>query len=95
MEVLDDDHLLVITASGKIIRMTVDGISRIGRATQGVRVIQLSDDDVVSSAIRTAEDEEPMAPATDGVVDAAADGSAEPPDASPDAGGETPEEPSD
>jgi len=95
MEVLDDDHLLVITASGKIIRMNVDGISRIGRATQGVRVIQLSDDDVVSSAIRTAEDEEPTAPATDGLVNAAADGPAEPAEASPDAGGETPEEPSD
>jgi DNA gyrase subunit A len=66
MEVTDEDHLLVITASGKIIRMNVEGISRIGRATQGVRVIQLSDDDIVSSAIRTAEDEEPTAPAADG-----------------------------
>jgi DNA gyrase subunit A len=39
--------------------MNVAGISRIGRATQGVRVIQTSDDDEVVSAIRTAEGDEP------------------------------------
>ena len=58
MAVNDDDQQLLITASGKIIRMAVDGISKIGRATQGVRVIQTDDDDQVVSAIRTAEAEE-------------------------------------
>jgi len=58
LEVTDDDHLLIITANGKIIRMNVAGISRIGRATQGVRVIQLDEDDVVVSAIRAAETEQ-------------------------------------
>ena len=58
MAVNDDDQLLLITASGKIIRMAVDGISKIGRATQGVRVIQTAEDDQVVSAIRTAEAEE-------------------------------------
>jgi DNA gyrase subunit A len=57
MAVAEDDNLLMITASGKIIRMSVVGISRIGRATQGVRVIQTADEDVVVSAIRTAEDD--------------------------------------
>jgi DNA gyrase subunit A len=61
MEVGADDQLLVITASGKIIRMDVAGISRIGRATQGVRVIQTDEDDWVVSAIRTAEAEEGQA----------------------------------
>jgi len=55
MEVAGGDEILVITAHGKIIRMSVDGISSIGRATQGVRVIQTDDDDHVVSAIRTAE----------------------------------------
>jgi len=55
MEVAPDDQLLAITTNGKIIRVAVDGISRIGRATQGVRVIQLDESDVVVSAIRTAE----------------------------------------
>jgi DNA gyrase subunit A len=55
MEVADGDEILVITANGKIIRMSVNGISRIGRATQGVRVIQTEEADNVVSAIRTAE----------------------------------------
>ena len=58
MAVNDDDQLLLITASGKIIRMAVDGISKIGRATQGVRVIKTAQADQVVSAIRTAEAEE-------------------------------------
>jgi len=57
MAVAEDDHVLVITAQGKIIRVDTAGISRIGRATQGVRIIQLDDGDEVVSAIRTAEDE--------------------------------------
>jgi len=57
MGVNDDDQLLLVTASGKIIRMSVDGISKIGRATQGVKVIQTAADDQVVSAIRTAEAE--------------------------------------
>jgi DNA gyrase subunit A len=70
MEVAEDDQLLIITAQGKIIRMDVAGISRIGRATQGVRLIQLEPEDRVVSAIRTAEREEegkssPLATAPD------------------------------
>jgi DNA gyrase subunit A len=57
MAVGDEDQVLMITASGKIIRMNVSGISRIGRATQGVRVIQTEEADVVVSAIRTAEED--------------------------------------
>jgi DNA gyrase subunit A len=55
MEVDQDDQLLLITQQGKLIRMDVAGISRIGRATQGVRLIHCGDGDSVSSAIRTAE----------------------------------------
>jgi len=58
MEVSDDHQVMVITATGKIIRMSVDDISRIGRATQGVRVIQTAEDDVVASAIRTEPEED-------------------------------------
>jgi hypothetical protein len=38
--------------------MDVSDISRIGRATQGVRLILVGEDDHVVSAIRTAEREE-------------------------------------
>jgi DNA gyrase subunit A len=58
MEADEEDQLLLITAKGKIIRMDVAGISRIGRATQGVRLITCGEDDRVVSAIRTAEREE-------------------------------------
>ena len=78
MEVEEDDQLLLITAKGKIIRMDVSGISRIGRATQGVRLIQCGEDDHVVSAIRTAEREEegtsaPVSTAPDEVDEPAAD----------------------
>src|SRR5262245_24876892 len=57
-EISDDEQVLMITAQGKIIRMDASGISRIGRATQGVRLIQMEEGDVVVAAIRTAEREE-------------------------------------
>ena len=34
----EDDQVLMVTEQGMLIRMSVDEISRIGRATQGVRV---------------------------------------------------------
>ncbi|MDH3627218.1 MAG: DNA gyrase subunit A [Acidobacteriota bacterium] len=55
MAVCDSDETLAITARGKLIRTSVDGISRMGRNTQGVRVVATNDDDKVVSAIRTAE----------------------------------------
>ncbi len=42
LEVADDDQFMLVTEQGKIIRMDVADISRIGRATQGVRLIDLS-----------------------------------------------------
>ena len=52
------DQILIITSNGKIIRMDASDVSRIGRATQGVRLIQLEEGDQVVAAIRTAEREE-------------------------------------
>ncbi|HEX4825961.1 MAG TPA: DNA gyrase subunit A [Candidatus Polarisedimenticolaceae bacterium] len=57
-EISDEDQVLLITTHGKIIRMDASGISRIGRATQGVRLIQMEEGDQVVAAIRTAEREE-------------------------------------
>jgi DNA gyrase subunit A len=45
----DDDHILIVTERGIIIRMGVDEIRRIGRSTQGVRLIRLDDGDRVVS----------------------------------------------
>jgi DNA gyrase subunit A len=56
MAVDEDDQILLITANGKIIRFAVNGVSSMGRATQGVRLIHIDEGDKVASAIRTAEE---------------------------------------
>ncbi|MFQ5768711.1 MAG: DNA gyrase C-terminal beta-propeller domain-containing protein, partial [Acidobacteriota bacterium] len=48
----DEDEVMVITSRGKIIRMSAGGISLIGRSTQGVRVIDVGEDDQVVSLAR-------------------------------------------
>jgi DNA gyrase subunit A len=58
MAVAPEDQMLIITAQGQIIRMSVGGVSRIGRATQGVRLISTDEGDVVASAIRADEKDE-------------------------------------
>jgi DNA gyrase subunit A len=48
-QVGDDDELMIINRSGITIRIKVGGLRVMGRATQGVRLIKLSDDDRISS----------------------------------------------
>ena len=59
--VSEEDDLLVITNDGTIIRTPVERISRLGRATQGVRVMRLSEGSRVIDIEKTepARDEEP------------------------------------
>jgi DNA gyrase subunit A len=45
--VKDEDDLMLITDTGKVIRTPVRGISVIGRNTQGVRLIDLSEGEKV------------------------------------------------
>ena len=54
-QVSDDDELMVITQQGKILRMASNAIRSIGRATQGVRLIDVEGDDRVVSVARLAE----------------------------------------
>jgi DNA gyrase subunit A len=53
--VADDDHLMLITSGGKIIRMAVDSISVMSRNTMGVRLVRLGDDERVVAVERLAE----------------------------------------
>ncbi len=46
--VAPDDEIMLITDSGKLIRMAVSGISVLGRTTQGVRLIRLGDNDLLA-----------------------------------------------
>ncbi len=43
-----DDELLLLTSANKIIRLSVSGISSVGRATQGVMLVRMENDDTVS-----------------------------------------------
>ncbi len=54
----DDDELMLMTQQGKVLRMVARDIRTIGRATQGVRLIDMEPDDRVVSVARLAEREE-------------------------------------
>ena len=47
--VKDDDEIMCVSDKGQIIRMEVKGISRIGRNTQGVRLVRLREGDKVAT----------------------------------------------
>jgi DNA gyrase subunit A len=51
------DEFMLISQQGKVIRMAADGIRIIGRATQGVRLIETEENDKVVSIARLDEDE--------------------------------------
>lgn len=55
----DDDELMIINRSGISIRIKVDELRIMGRATQGVRVIKLNDEDAISSVEKIQKMEEP------------------------------------
>lgn len=46
-----DDELIVITRMGKNIRISVSDISIVGRSAQGVKLMNLQDDEIVSIAV--------------------------------------------
>jgi DNA gyrase subunit A len=56
--VTDDDELMLITQQGKILRMASKDIRTIGRATQGVRLIDIEGDDRAVSIARLAEQDD-------------------------------------
>ena len=70
MQVTDDDELMLITQQGKILRMASKAIRTIGRATQGVRLIDIEGEDRAVSIARLAEQDD-------------AEPEAEPPDSPP------------
>ena len=61
-QVVDDDEVMLITDGGKVLRCPVKGISTMGRATQGVRVMNLDHGERLASMARVAERDEDEAP---------------------------------
>jgi DNA gyrase subunit A len=53
--VTDDDHLILISDRGKLIRMRVGEIKVQGRATQGIRLMRVDDGEHVAAIERLAE----------------------------------------
>ncbi|MCS7028198.1 MAG: DNA gyrase subunit A [Bacteroidia bacterium] len=57
-EVTDNDDLMIMTKNGITIRTAVKELRTMGRATQGVRLIRLSEDDSIASITKIAREEE-------------------------------------
>ena len=58
MRVKDDDDVVIVTQNGILIRQEVEGVSVIGRNTQGVRLINLDEgDQVIGVALVVNQDE--------------------------------------
>ncbi|NTU59499.1 MAG: DNA gyrase subunit A [Deltaproteobacteria bacterium] len=58
MAVEEQDHVILIANSGKLIRMAASGISIIGRNTQGVKLFEIEAEEAVASLARLVEEEE-------------------------------------
>jgi len=58
MDVIDTDDLLIITSNGQVIRQRIEDIKVIGRNTQGVHLIRLSENDQVADVARVVRTED-------------------------------------
>ena len=52
LNVRDGDEVMLMTAQGMVVRSPVDQIREAGRATQGVRLMKLADDDRIVAVAR-------------------------------------------
>jgi DNA gyrase subunit A len=69
MEVLPEDELMLMTKQGVLIRMSVKGIRVAGRNTQGVKLVNLDEKDVVMAVARVVPDDEGEGDASDSDVE--------------------------
>ena len=67
--VSDSDDLMIINRSGIAIRMEVESLRVMGRATQGVRLINLRDDDTIAAVAKVLKDDEDIEDVEDFDVD--------------------------
>jgi DNA gyrase subunit A len=67
--VSDSDDLMIINRSGIAIRMEVESLRVMGRATQGVRLINLRDDDTIAAVAKVLKDDEEIEDVEDIEVD--------------------------
>ena len=55
LQVLDEDQVMMMTDTGRLVRIRMNGVSVIGRNTQGVKLINCSANENVIGAVRVAE----------------------------------------
>ena len=53
-----EHDLMLLTSSGKMIRVSIDSISKTGKNTQGVRIVKLDNSDIVVSVAKTPSEKE-------------------------------------
>ncbi len=68
LSVHEDDAIMIVTKKGTMIRMPVDGVRITGRSAQGVKLIDLDEDDVVMSATPVEPEDEGAPSSDDGAV---------------------------
>ena len=56
--VTDEDDLMIINKSGVMIRMHVDSLRTMGRATQGVKLISLRGSDTIAAVAKVEKDDD-------------------------------------
>jgi DNA gyrase subunit A len=54
----NDEDLMIMTSSGTLIRTSMSGINTMGRITQGVKLINIRDEDSVATVARAPRNEE-------------------------------------
>lgn len=57
LTVLDDDEVLILTRMGMVLRFAIQQLRTLGRATSGVRLINLKDGDTIEAVVPLPKDE--------------------------------------
>ena len=77
LQVIDEDQVMMMTDTGRLVRIRMDGVSVIGRNTQGVKLIGCEPGERVIGAVRVVEKQEDESEAGDFENDTPADESAD------------------
>ena len=75
--VSDSDDLMIINKSGIAIRMEVESLRVMGRATQGVRLINLRENDSIAAVAKVLKDDDEIEDVEDIEVDMSSESESE------------------
>ena len=75
--VTDEDDLMIINKSGITIRMEVEQLRTMGRATQGVRLININENDSIAAVAKVMKDDEEVEENTEATIEGSTEDSTE------------------